>query len=99
MLHERRIVPTEVAEVMPQHKSAAKRMKTGKRDQLRNTAVKSELKTILRKAAQDAGNESVMRTAASTLDRAARKGVIPKAVANRRKSRLARLRNRLKKVS
>lgn len=84
---------------MPQHKSAAKRMKTGKRDQLRNTAVKSELKTILRKAAQDAGNESVMRAAASTLDRAARKGVIPKAVANRRKSRLARLRNRLKKVS
>lgn len=84
---------------MPQHKSAAKRMRTSKRDQLRNAAVRSELKTILRRAAQDATDESVMRSAASRLDRAVRKGVIPKTVANRRKSRLARLRNRIKKAS
>jgi small subunit ribosomal protein S20 len=84
---------------MPQHKSAAKRMKTSKRDQLRNAGVKSELKTILKKATEESGNASVMNFAASRLDRAVRKGVIPKAVANRRKSRLARLRNRLKRGS
>lgn len=84
---------------MPHHKSAIKRVKTNKRDQTRNTAVRSSLKTSLKKATQEPSNESVMNGAVSTLDRAVRKGVIPKAVANRRKSRLARLRNRLTKAS
>jgi small subunit ribosomal protein S20 len=84
---------------MPHHKSAVKRVKTNRRDQTRNTAVRSTLKTSLKKALQTPEDESIMRDVVSTLDRAARKGVIPKAVANRRKSRLARLRNRLTKAS
>lgn len=84
---------------MPHHKSAAKRIKTNMRDQIRNTAVKSELKTVLKRAAQAPENEATIQDAASKLDRAVRKGVIPKAVANRRKSRLALLRNRVRKGS
>jgi small subunit ribosomal protein S20 len=83
---------------MPQHKSAAKRVKISKRDQLRNLAIRSELKTILKRTVQDPTNESLARAASSKLDRAVRKGVIPKAVANRRKSRLARLRDRVRKA-
>jgi small subunit ribosomal protein S20 len=84
---------------MPHHKSAVKRVKTNKRDQARNTAVRSNLKTSLKKAMQSTEDKSIMNGAVSMLDRAVRKGVIPKAVANRRKSRLARLRNRLTKAS
>jgi small subunit ribosomal protein S20 len=84
---------------MPHHKSAAKRIKTNKRDETRNTAVKSELKTVLKRAVQAPDNESIIQDSASKLDRAVRKGVIPKAVANRRKSRLALLRNRVRKGS
>ena len=84
---------------MPHHKSAAKRVKTNMRDQVRNAAVRSELKTILKKATQEPENEAVMRGATSKLDQAVRKGVIAKAVADRRKSRLALLRNRVKKAS
>jgi small subunit ribosomal protein S20 len=83
---------------MPHHKSAAKRVRTNLRDQTRNTAVKSELKTILKKSLQSPENEELIREASATLDRAARKGVIPKAVANRRKSRLALSRNRVTKA-
>ncbi len=84
---------------MPRHKSAEKRVHTSLRDQKRNLAVKSELKTLLRKARQEPGNTSLMRSVASKLDRAVKKGVLHKAVANRRKSRLARMVNRSAKAS
>ena len=79
---------------MPRHKSAVKRVTTNMRDQNRNLAVKSELKTLLKRAKQEPGNAALMQSVASKLDRAVRKGVLPKAVANRRKSRLARMVNR-----
>jgi len=84
---------------MPQHKSAVKRVHTNLRDQRRNSAVKSELKTLLKKAYQSPTDKEVTRIAASKLDRAVRKGIIPKAVANRRKSRIARAGNRAKPAS
>lgn len=84
---------------MPQHKSAKKRVRTNLRDEERNTAVKSELKTLLKKAHQEPTNESLMRTVVAKLDRAVRKGVIHKTVANRRKSRLAQQANRTTKAS
>jgi small subunit ribosomal protein S20 len=84
---------------MPHHKSAEKRIKTNDRDRARNIAVKSELKTMLKRAKETPADKSVMRDTVSKLDRAVRKGVIPKAVANRRKSRLARLVNRTAKAS
>ena len=84
---------------MPRHKSAEKRIHTNLRDQKRNLAVKAELKTLLKKARQEPGNTALMRSVASKLDRAVRKGVLPKTVANRRKSRLARMVNRTAKAS
>jgi len=79
---------------MPHHKSAVKRIKTAKRSRNRNIAVKSEIKTSLKRAQESPENKEVIRLTISRLDRAVRKGVIPKAVANRRKSRLARMVNR-----
>lgn len=84
---------------MPRHKSAEKRVRTNARDQQRNLAVKSELKTLLKKARQDPTNKELMRSVASKVDRAVRKGVLHKTVANRRKSRLARLVNRTTRAS
>ena len=84
---------------MPHHKSAAKRVKTNRRDQNRNTTVRSELKTMLKRISQEPGNKALMNTTVSRLDQAVRKGVIAKAVANRRKSRLARAANRLTRAS
>ena len=84
---------------MPHHKSAVKRIRTSARDRDKNIAVKSELKTLLKRAKETPANKEVMRDTVSKLDRAVRKGVIPKAVANRRKSRLARMVNRTAKAS
>ena len=61
---------------MPRHKSAEKRVNTNLRDQKRNLAVKSELKTLLRRARQEPGNASLMKSVESKLDRAVKKGVI-----------------------
>jgi ribosomal protein S20 len=74
-------------------------MSTNLRDQNRNLAVKSELKTLLKKAKQEPANKDLMRSVAAKLDRAVKKGVLHKAVANRRKSRLARMVNRTAKAS
>jgi small subunit ribosomal protein S20 len=79
---------------MPHHKSAEKRMRTTKRDRTRNIAVKTGLKSMFKKAAETPTDKEVIRSAVSLLDRAVRKGVIPKAAANRRKSRLALAANR-----
>ncbi len=80
---------------MPHHKSAIKRMRTSKRDRTKNIAVRSELKTLLKKMAEKPTDKEVMRMAVSQLDRAVKKGVLKKAVANRRKSRLALAANRV----
>lgn len=79
---------------MPHHKSAVKRMRTSKRDRTRNTAVRSELKTLLKKMADKPSDQEVMRLTVSEIDRAVKKGVVKKAVANRRKSRMAKAANR-----
>ena len=79
---------------MPHHKSAIKRVRTNKRDQTKNIEVRSELKTLLKKMVEEPKNKDVMRITVAQLDRAVKKGVIKKAVANRRKSRLALAANR-----
>ena len=84
---------------MPHHTSAEKRMRTAKKSRIKNASVKSEIKTYLKKMQETPGNAELARETASKLDRAVRKGVIPKAVANRRKSRLAKAMNRTKKAS
>ncbi len=84
---------------MPRHKSAVKRVSTNLRDQKRNLAVKSELRTLIKKAKQEPGNTALMKDVTSKLDRAVKKGMLPKTVANRRKSRLAKMVNRTTKAS
>lgn len=86
---------------MPVHRSALKRMRTSQKRHARNVAVKSELKTLIRKADQlisrklvDEAKEAV-RLACSRLDKARTKGVIPKKTASRKKSRLTRRLSRL----
>ncbi len=80
---------------MPNIKSQKKRVITSAKAAIANKAVKSNLKSTLKKAdvaiadnAED--KESVLRAAVSTVDKAAKKGIIKKNTANRRKAALAR---------
>jgi small subunit ribosomal protein S20 len=76
-------------------KSQIKRIGTNERRRLRNNAVKSELKTAVRRfrEAADSGDAeattSALRTASRLLDKAASKGVIHKNQAANRKSAMA----------
>jgi small subunit ribosomal protein S20 len=81
---------------MPHHKSAEKRMRTNEKARLRNRAVKSTMKSALKKfdEAPAAQSAEALREAVAELDRAAKKGVIPKGRADRKKSRLALQANR-----
>ena len=77
-------------------KSQIKRIQTNEKSRLRNKAVKSELKTFVRKfrAAADAGDAAqaneLLQVASRKLDKAASKGVIHKNQAANRKSALAK---------
>ena len=83
---------------MPHHKSAEKRVRTNEKARLANLAVKSRVRTALRKV-REAKNRSDaqarLETALSVLDRAAQKGVIARATASRNKSRLTLFVNKL----
>lgn len=84
---------------MPNTKSAARRMRNSARKHARNTIVRTQLKTVVKKfrasveAKQDT-SLAALRTAISALDKAVKKGVIKRATANRKKSRLALALNR-----
>ncbi len=81
---------------MPNNASAKKRMRQEEKRRMHNRSVKSIVKTEVTKArvaiaAPTVGNEDALeavRKAVSELDRAAKKGVIHKNNAARRKSRL-----------
>lgn len=81
---------------MPNIKQTAKRQRQNEQRRERNRAVKSSLKTSIRRfhEAAGAGNvdeaQSRMRHACRKLDKAASKGVIHKNQAANRKSALAR---------
>ncbi|WP_236240651.1 30S ribosomal protein S20 [Streptomyces sp. CC228A] len=76
-------------------KSQMKRIKTNEKARLRNKAVKSSLKTALRKAREAAASGDVekatvaAREAARKLDKAVSKGVIHKNQAANKKSAIA----------
>ncbi|GAA4156193.1 30S ribosomal protein S20 [Gryllotalpicola daejeonensis] len=78
-------------------KSQLKRIKTNRKAEERNKAVKSELKTLVRttRAAVAAGDAekaaAALKTASKKLDKAVSKGVIHKNQAANRKSGLAKL--------
>ena len=77
-------------------KSQIKRIRTNEKRRLRNQAVKSELKTLVRRTreAVEAGDQekavATLRVASRKLDVAVSKGVIHKNQAANRKSKLAR---------
>jgi small subunit ribosomal protein S20 len=83
---------------MANRKSALKRIRTSAKRHDRNQAVKSATRTFVKKArtaiARDVGEARLELVAAiSALDRAAKKGVIHRNNAARRKSRLMKLYN------
>ncbi len=83
---------------MPNHKSAAKRMKQDKRRRARNRAVKSEIKIVVKKvtAAMDPEEGAkILPEVSSVMDKAAKKGVLHWRTAARKKSRLAKRVNSL----
>ena len=77
-------------------KSQIKRIRTNEKRRQRNLAVKSELKTLVRKTreAVEAGDKEAdieaLRVASRKLDKAVSKGVIHRNQAANRKSKLAR---------
>jgi len=77
---------------MPNNAAAQKRMRQEQKRRLHNRSIKSLVKTQITKARQaiatDAEAEEAVRAAVSELDRAAKKGVIHRNNAARRKSRL-----------
>ena len=85
---------------MPSHKHRNKKIRQDEKRSARNTKVKSEIKTLSKKIrAAAAADEAIdmdklVRDAASTIDTAAKKGVIHKNAAARRVSRLAKLKNK-----
>ena len=80
---------------MPNTKSAERRARNSTRKHQRNHSVKSNLKTLERSylglvsGANSADAVGSFRSVCSALDKAAKTGVIHKATANRKKSRLA----------
>ncbi|MGJ9526527.1 30S ribosomal protein S20 [Actinotignum sp. GS-2025b] len=84
-------------------KQQKKRVLTNEKRRLRNQAVKSELKTYIRKTrlAVEAGNaeeaETLLAAASRKLDKAVSKGVIHRNQAANRKSKLAKHVNALAK--
>lgn len=79
---------------MPQHKSPMKRMKTDAKRQARNNYVKRTLRTLDKQIRTDMTPEekdTLLNKVYSQLDKAAKKGVIHKRTASRRKARVAAL--------
>lgn len=77
---------------MPQHKAPMKRMKTDKKRQARNNYVKRTLRTLSKQLLVTEKVEEkteVLNKLYAQLDKAAKKGVIHKRTASRRKSRIA----------
>ena len=79
---------------MPNIKSAKKRVKVIETKTLRNKALKSNLKTTLKKANlaienQDENSVEAVRLATKKIDQAVAKGILHKNTAARKKSQLA----------
>ena len=74
---------------MPLIKSAIKKMRQDKVRTLRNRVKINALKKAIKLVTTNPSNENLSK-AFSSLDRAAKKGLIPKARADRKKSRLSK---------
>lgn len=74
---------------MPRIASAKKNMRKSRAAEVRNRAQRAALRTAVKKASAPGSSAADKRAAVQLLDRAARKGLIHKNAAARRKSRLA----------
>ncbi len=72
---------------MANSKSAAKRARQNPRRTLRNRSVVTNLRSLAKRKAES-GKPEETRALVSALDKAAKRGIIHKNVANRRKARL-----------
>ncbi len=87
---------------MPNIKSAKKRVKTNKRDELRNRSAKSTLRTTLKTTHEtitggdEAATTDVLRSTQALIARTCKRGVMHKNKAARMQSRLAKRVNREK---
>lgn len=87
---------------MPNIKSAKKRVKTNKRDELRNKSAKSTLRTTLKSTLEaigsgdEAASSNAVRSTQSLIARTCKRGVMHKNKASRMQSRLAKRANRAK---
>lgn len=81
---------------MPNIKSAEKRVKLARRRTERNVSARSSMKTAVKKYEAEIGRgdipggQAALEKAMSAIDKAAKKGVIHKNQASRRKSRLSK---------
>lgn len=85
---------------MPQHKSAEKRVRQTERRNKRNRARKADLKKLVKavKAATDKdGAEKALKAVVQKLDRLSVKGIVHKNTAANRKSKLAKMVNKIGK--
>ena len=79
---------------MPKLKSAKKHQGTSAKTYVRNRALRSRMRTAVKKVRQapdKASAETALQAAISTVDRTTSKGIIHKKAAARYKSRLSRL--------
>ena len=87
---------------MPNTKSAERRMRNSARKQLHNRSIQSRLRKlekVSRQASADgkkADGATALKAALSALDKAVKSGVLHRATANRKKSRLTLALNRVK---
>ena len=84
---------------MPNIKSAIKRVKVNEKKNLRNRMVKSRVKTAVKKyntvlASDPTAADKELSVVASTVDKAAAKGIVHKNAVNRKKARLAKALNK-----
>ena len=75
---------------MPRIDSAKKNMRKSRAAAVRNRAQRSELRTAVKKASAADATDAQHKRAVQLLDRAARKGLIHRNAAARRKSHLAK---------
>ena len=80
---------------MANHKSAVKRARQNELRRLRNKAVKTRIKSIVKevRSSTGEGRKASLQAAQSVIDKASKKGVIHKRTAARKISRLTKLAN------
>jgi small subunit ribosomal protein S20 len=87
--------------MMPNHKSCEKRLRQEKKRSARNHYVKSTINTLSKKIRSGISieeKEVILKKIYSDLDKAAKRNIIHKRTASRRKSRIADYINNLKKA-